>query len=1708
MKIMRKSISLLLVAALLFNNIVPMVAYANIDLTDLSTTSKNNQFDNKGNIEIDTHLVLPLIKHQENKIEFTIKEKDNPEHISKINLNNEKLSQEGILETSINLGEQTIPVVATKRNNEGELLSGTKTGSDDKSSNLVYLSINLYSLNKGTYIIELSSPNYVTATTEVTLDNYSKRVNISNENGMFALGDLNADGKIDSTDSNIMLEAIENKDTSKDLNLDGKVDIADLNYITANIVNEAQEIIIENTDAILSTDMVETSIEGSVEGNLEDIFTGENTVTLKPAENGQIKLDLDFSKEEQGINMSEIRIGVGEENKPEDMEIMVESTDGEKIPITSKKDENTSDNTPSIKYPDEDTHAFSDKADNNTIVINLGKQVAVKKVTIIIKEFATEQNLADITKVEFLNNVKVETKKPDGFDTPKNIKVNDTVSEQLTISFQNVPNVTGYEIKINGPKKNDVIYQTTFTTFTIEDLENYKDYTIYVRSVNGEWRSDWSEGITASPKATRLPPVVDMVVATPGYSRIELSWKDMKDTTSYNIYYREVGEENFKSLKNITGTKHTLTGLKELVEYEIYVRGVNVIGEGTGSKIVKAKTLASTATIYPKYKLINDTVKDGKTNHIEDVILKGGEMTDGNKYAMVDDDYKTYWHYNSWSAGSHYNKYDVPTIILDKAYEMDEFVITVPDTFNYSFKAGTYNDNNQHDDTLIYYWNTDEEKTSSNSTVVPGILTAKKDENQQTYYVLKLEKPITANAIQVGLTSSSNAGSVEIAEIKFYEYDSLVDDVKKLFKDDLRVELNDGVNQERINELKERANTKDHDEYNPYRESILNDLAYAEKILNDEKINDVITLNPNISNTYNTHLGFAMNINDYQPLGVVARAGDQISVYVGSKGAVNAELVYTQYHAEANAWQKTSKKLVKGQNIFDVPAIVSTDVDKGGSLYIRYTATPDVNNPIKVRVSGGYKIPVLDLSERATEKEKKDAIKTYIEDLEKHNSSLTSKYQEKGLTYQEKESAIESTEVVTEYGLWSVSSKAAENALKGTNEEKINQLYESTEAFDEMMEMFYRQKGLSKNAPEKTDELPKARINIRYMKMFDGAFMYAGGYHIGIEYDSIGGLFTGKRQSNDSTGYFGWGISHEIGHQINQSTLVHAEVTNNVYALLAQTSNDKDSSRLEVSDIYPKIYEKVTSHTIGKPQNVFVTLGMYWQLHLAYDDNKTFDDTDSIYARINKLTRKEKLTGYTKDELLYIYASMAAKQDLQEFFTAWGLSLSDKALQYIANQNLPKETRKIMYLNDAARRYKLEQKDAMSPDTKFTDEYETPSVNNEAKEITLKFNLNHEDTDKILGYEIIRNGETIDFVTNTNTYVDHIGAENNRAYTYKVVAYDYYLTPTEAKVYEEVKITHDGSISSKNTFSIESNFKEIGELVDPENENFNYNNLSVNKLIDGQDNTGFNGTERIKSLSINGQDNNTASTSSPYVIINLNDKYSVSGINYKAIANNENTITKYKISVSKDKETWDVAREGTFSFDENNKATIYFKKPGTTSENQFYTFDNISYIKIEAIGNNGISGQEFDVIAPPGDNIDIESVGILKEDYEYEKDKIVPKDSVIIQGSYRGDPTFNVVTISSADNNNVIFSGEQLIFAELNDDHTVFEVADGTWIYILTKEEYAKVLENTDSIRANLYRVNDGETNEGARITSTSTKYKLKEYDSLLGIQIKGQGGE
>ena len=208
---------------------------------------------------------------------------------------------------------------------------------------------------------------------------------------------------------------------------------------------------------------------------------------------------------------------------------------------------------------------------------------------------------------------------------------------------------------------------------------------------------------------------------------------------------------------------------------------------------------------------------------------------------------------------------------------------------------------------------------------------------------------------------------------------------------------------------------------------------------------------------------------------------------------------------------------------------------------------------------------------------------------------------------------------MTNQMLLSVPATAVFEALNGSESEQIEQLYQNSLAMEQLMDITYNSKGLSRDAENAKDKWPGSRINIRYTRMFTGAFMYATGQHIGIEYGSVGGLTHGRPHTKQADGtmgggnLYGWGIAHEIGHVTDEGDMVYGETSNNILSQLVKTFDEKAEARAD----YPAIYQKVTSGTKGYASNVFTQLGMFWQLHLAYDDTyNNLEDTDCVYRRM------------------------------------------------------------------------------------------------------------------------------------------------------------------------------------------------------------------------------------------------------------------------------------------------------------------------------------------------------------------------------------------------------------------------------------------------------------------------------------------------------------
>lgn len=1517
-----------------------------------------------------------------------------------------------------------------------------------------------------------------------------------------------------------------------DLTGDQKTDLADLEYFAKGYQAEGHTLACIEESVSADAISPKPGEDTNVEGNLEDLLKGEGNVTLSTqggteiSEEHPVSVEFDLS-ESADTQIDGILIETNKENpiQKATVDITYIDAEGNEQTVTAPIE-----NGVEHLLRTSDVQVSMDEDGN--IQIHLGSQIAVKKVTLTIQGMQNNNNLAEISKVEFVNGMENRIPKPD-MDIPTNLAV-ETGSEEFTLTWDACKNVTGYEVLIehNGEQDTYTVKNNSLkvTSFNEKKLVNKEQYTAKVQSVNGTWKSGYSESVTAVPKADKKPDAPENVKAVGKYKSVEVSWKNMKNTEFYNLFYREKGQEEYTKIENITTNSYTISELKENVKYEIYLTGVNELGESDPSLTSTAQTTDLEPAVMPKYKQINTSEEGQVSSHIVSATRGRGEMKDSpldlegkTAWGTVDNNPASHFYIADWDDGGEYTDFNNKgfTFEFDQPYTMDTI----------GFQEVTAQGNFTR--ISLKYWdeNGSEHVVDKNNLKIE----ARTDKNNKRYYFIRIAEPIQAKKISFGIGRDySGLRVITVSEISFYNYDSLEDDIMGLYEDELHTVLKGSVTEQTIQDLRNRLQTKDEasGEYHPDKDRLEKELDNAEDILNNQ-LSEPILIHNTIT-TRDTDRGFS-GLNAWQPLGITAAAGEEITLFVGHNtmgtgSNTNLQLVATQYHAESGSVSKVVTTLKTGRNDVTIPKIWSTDEESGGALYIQYTGN-NANDCYSVRVNGGVEVPTLDLygvtdaQERQQRAEQYvEALKGYVEKMEAVHKKVHENSGNESVEYEySKENCIlGATDILLDKMLFSL---PAQQVLSGC-EGNAQKLLDSMDAMEGMMNLFYQHKGLNQTAPDEKDRFPQRHLNIRYQRMFAGAFMYAAGDHIGIGWNETAGMMTGVPVQSDngkyvSGRYFGWGIAHEIGHNINQSAYAYAEVTNNYFAVLAQAKDTNDSVRFE----YPKVYEKVTSGTTGKSEDVFTQLGMYWQLHLAYDSGynfKTYDNYEEqlnnlFFARVDTYARNTAkapapqgialtLSG-DRDQDFMRLACAAAQKNILEFFERWGMILNDETRSYAGQ--FETETRAIYYVNDDSRVYRLENSGSSLGslgDVEAVGDDTTVSVNKDtANQVDFTLTSKTIPEEDVLGYEITRTmisggqveKEVVGFTTE-NQFSDHVTTVNNRVITYEVTVVDKYLNRSAAKTLTPVKIEHDGSLDKEfwttTTKNMEAVHTEDPGEADEDTPCAPQQEAPILKAVDNKTDTTYTGIAGDEAE----------------VLMQFNRKQVISGLKYTV---NEGTAIKdYSIYVHGDNDEWTEVVKG--SFDDKKVQTVYFenvdgKYVGT------YSTDAVKLV-IHNQKDTEISISELDVLGVTGDNVDFRSaqdgtsaIGRLASDYQYgetEADKI-PAGSIVFVGSYKGNPAYNVVLLYDQDGNIVggtntdgSLKAQQIILADVPETGNIQDVSDGTWIYWIDPQDSAQLAGK--QVRAELYRVNDAQTNEGQRLVSDSLYVEVPQ--EMPEIELNG----
>lgn len=717
----------------------------------------------------------------------------------------------------------------------------------------------------------------------------------------------------------------------------------------------------------------------------------------------------------------------------------------------------------------------------------MGTQIAIKKVTIKVTGAST--NLVDIAQVEFVNGM--ENRIPEPEKSVPEIKELTQISAgnepSFSVSWTPQVNITGYEVMVSGNGKEQV-FSTKDTSLTVKEvdsakLKSYVPYTVRVRSTNGDWKSSYSEAKTISIKPESVPPAPENLKVTGEVGALKIAWRAMRDTQTYSIFYRADGEKTYTEVSNLTGTSYTISALKPKTTYEVYMVGHNELGTSPESEHKKEKTQDATELLMPKYKLINTSNGVGKlTAHIESIesgSFQYATIGKPDKVAptvMADSNISTYAVTQDWDSGAQSGNYNSGALVtLDKAYEMD--------TIRFAARV----DQPQYAKYLLYVWDGQDHGIKLESSQFKVKYT--QDDNGNYYYEVKLNKPQSIKKFRLCVGNGYKHNNPEkdnlsISEIAVYEYDSIEDEIESLFTDATHGALSAGVTKETVDQLAERLEKKDgvSGEYHPDYKMLRLALDDAYVLLENGQLDqELITVNTKVTSREDGHLDFVFGLSDLQPVGITAQAGDALNVYVGAKDKVqgaetNLKLVFTQNYGESSQW-KDEVALKVGPNVVTVPDISKRTSESGGAVYVRYVGRGSAEQ-YSVRVSGGTKIPVLDVSGK-NGKARAEAVstyvnklKTYVEGLNKtHNDATNQVGSVHTGEYKPTECVLNVTDIVMNGMMYSVSADAVWRAISA-NGNPTETLTQAITAMEQEVELLYQHKGLHKNTSSGTDRFP------------------------------------------------------------------------------------------------------------------------------------------------------------------------------------------------------------------------------------------------------------------------------------------------------------------------------------------------------------------------------------------------------------------------------------------------------------------------------------------------------------------------------------------------------------------------------------------------------------------------------------------------------------
>lgn len=638
-----------------------------------------------------------------------------------------------------------------------------------------------------------------------------------------------------------------------------------------------------------------------------------------------------------------------------------------------------------------------------------------------------------------------------------------------------------------------------------------------------------------------------------------------------------------------------------------------------------------------------------------------------------------------------------------------------------------------------------------------------------------------------------------ISDIRLYKEDSVLNKMKKIFTNGLMDTVSEEFNTiEKLKDLENEVNG------HPLKSLYLEDIQLAKEILNGQTqtVKSIVAEQHGDRNAHaNKNLKFGFG-NNNQPTGIVARAGETITVYVDVEpGKPLPQLMFSQQEGSFANWGRTVS-LHAGKNVITVPTVTQNDgwykhsVTPGGAVYIvnPYTEEEQGKAPVIRFASGCEKFPMMD--ENTDEQEFLELLRNYKARLDEDKEANPNVMDRK---------IIDVVEIVSDHLVFTGTATGAYEAYINQGFSPMN----TVNMYNDHMDVVFKYLGLD-GSDEKND-IKYTRENIRLAQPF--AYMYAYSNHIGVLSDVMVSMLT-------SVG--GWGVDHEMGHKLDIGVRTLGEVTNNMIPQYTSYYYNKPNKRIPFeSNIFKNVIS--TDNNNYYSGEAFERLAVYWQLEMIYP---------GYWGKLNKQYRENNVVLDSENEVndklnqLAKYSGIALGLDLSEHFERHGFWVSDETKELLSQY--PKPDKKIWYANYDYIEYEGEGFNG-NPGLSV-------NVLKENENIKLLFNVNEDFKNDVLGYEIFKDGELIGF-TSTNSFIDtnsNIGESVN----YTVVPYDKKLNAAEEVVVNSLTPSlslQQESISIK--LREEFNPKDLVKAL-----NYDGKDITSNVVINGEVNVNEKGT--------------------------------------------------------------------------------------------------------------------------------------------------------------------------------------------------------------------------------------------------------------------------